>query len=99
MKKSVFKWGLRLLLVAVVLVVIFFLSLDSILRVIIEHSIRAQTGMGANIGKFHFGLTEPVVDIKNLQLYNPTQYGRTPFLSIPEIHVEYDREALKKSQI
>jgi hypothetical protein len=97
--KSVLKWGLRLLLVAVVLVVIFFLSLDSILRVIIEHNIRAQTGMGAEIGKFHLGLTEPVVDIKNLQLYNPAQFGGTPFLNIPEIHVEYDRDALKKSQI
>jgi hypothetical protein len=97
--KSVLKWGLRLFLVAVVLVVIFFLSLDSIMRVIIEHNIRAQTGMGAEIGKFHFGLTEPVVDIKNLQLYNSTQYGGTPFLNIPEIHVEYDRDALKKSQI
>ena len=99
MIKFVLKWTLRLFVVAVVLAVIFFLSLDSILRVVIQHNIRAQTGMGAEIGKFHFGLTEPVVDIKNLQLYNPPQFGGTPFLNIPEIHVEYDREALAKNQI
>jgi hypothetical protein len=99
MMKFVLKWGLRLFLLAVVLAVIFFLSLDSILRVIIERNIRAQTGMDAVIGKFHFGLTEPVVEIKNLQLYNTAQFGGTPFLNIPEIHVEYDRAALKRNEI
>ncbi len=99
MIKFIFKWTLRLLLLAVALVVIFFLSLDSILRVMIEHNIRAQTGMDAEIGKFHLGLIEPVVEIKNLQLYNPASFGGTPFLNIPEIHVEYDRVALAKNQI
>lgn len=99
MLKRLLKWGLWLFAVAVVLVVIFFLSLDSIFRVIIEHNIRSQTGMTAEIGKFHLGLVEPVVDIKNLQLYNSAQFGGTPFLNIPEIHVEYDRDALKNGQI
>lgn len=99
MLKWLFKWGLRLFIVAVVLVVILFLSLDSIFRTIIEHNIRDKTGMTAEIGKFHFGLTEPVVDIKNLQLYNSAQFGGTPFLNIPEIHVEYDRDALKRHEI
>jgi hypothetical protein len=61
--------------------------------------IRAQTGMDAEIGTFHFGLLEPVVTIKDLKLHNPPSFGGTPFLSIPEIHVEYDREALAKNQI
>jgi hypothetical protein len=101
--KLSFKWGLRLFLAAVALVallaVIFFLSLDSILRVIIERNIRAQTGLDTKIGKFHFGLTEPVVEIKNLRIYNSKEFGGTPFLTIPEIHVEYDRDALKRNQI
>ena len=88
-----------LLVLAVVLVVIFFLSLDSILRVVIQHNIRAQTGMDAQIGKFHFGLTQPVVEIKDLQLFNSAEFGGTPFLSIPEIHVEYDQLALKRGEI
>ena len=99
--KKFLKWGLRLLLLAVVLAVIFFLSLDSILRVIIEHNMRGQSGMEAKIGKFHFGIMEPVVEIKDLRLYstNREQFGDTPILTIPEIHVEYDRDALKKSEI
>ena len=65
--KRLLKWIAALLLLAVVLVVIFFLSLDSILRVVIQRNIRAQTGLAAQIGKFHLGLLEPVVDIKDLR--------------------------------
>jgi hypothetical protein len=97
--KFIFKWIFRLVLLAVVLVVIFFLSLDTILRVVMENRIRAQTGMDAEIGKFHLGLTEPVVTIKNLKLYNSPEFGGTPFLDIPEIHIEYDRLALAKHEI
>ncbi|HEY5042777.1 MAG TPA: hypothetical protein VIK53_12320 [Verrucomicrobiae bacterium] len=97
--RFIFKWLLRLFLLGVVLLVILLLSLDSILRVMIEHNIRTQTGMDAEIGQFHLGLAEPVVEIKNFKIYNPPDFGGTPFLDIPEIHVEYDRAALAKKQL
>jgi uncharacterized protein involved in outer membrane biogenesis len=97
--KFIFKWLLRLFLLAVVLVVIFFLSLDSILRVVMENRIRAQTGMDAEIGKFTLGLAEPTITIKDLKLFNPPSFGGTLFLDIPEIHAEYDRAALAKSNL
>ena len=97
--KFIFKWGLRLLLLAIVLAVISFLSLDTLVRVAMEHNIRKKTGMDAEIGKFHLGLTEPVLTIKNLKLHNSPAFGGTPFLEIPEIHVEYDRAALKAGRI
>jgi hypothetical protein len=92
--KWLFKWLFRLFLLAVVLIVILLLSLNSILRVWVEHRIRAQTGMDAEIGRFSLGLTEPTVTIQNFKLYNPPSFGGTLFLDIPEIHVEYDRAAL-----
>jgi Holliday junction resolvase-like predicted endonuclease len=97
--KWLFKWIFRLFLLAVVLLVVFLLSLDTILRVIAERSIRQQTGMQVEIGKFHFGLLESVVTIKDLQLHNPPEFGGTPFLSIPEIHVEYDKPALNQGKL
>lgn len=97
--KWLFKWLFRLFLLAVVLVVILLLSLNSILRVVAEHRIRAQTGMDAEIGKFSVGLLEPTMEIQNLRLYNPPDFGGTPFLNIPEIHVEYDRAALARHEI
>ena len=99
MIKFLFKWLFRLLLLAVVLAVVFLLSLDTILRVAVQHNIRAQTGMDAEIGRFHLGILEPVVHIENLKIHNPPSFGGTPFLNIPEIHVEYDRAALASKQI
>ena len=97
--KWIFKWLFRLFLLAVVLIVILLLSLNSILRVWVEHRIRTQTGMEAEIGRFSIGLTEPTVTIQNFKLYNPPDFGGTPFLDIPEIHVEYDRAALARHEI
>ena len=97
--KFIFKWLFRLFLLVVVLAVVLVLPLDTILRVVAEHRIRTQTGMDAEIGQFHLGLLEPVVTIKDFKLHNPPAFGGTPFLSIPEIHVEYDRNALTKNQI
>ena len=96
--KWLLKWLFRLFLLAVVLIVILLLSLNSILRVWVEHRIRAQTGMDAEIGRFSLGLTEPTVTIQNLKLYNPPSFGGTLFLDMPEIHVEYDPLALSKHQ-
>src|SRR5271154_677385 len=99
MFKFIFKWLLRLFLLAIVLIVVFFLSLNSILRVVIEHNIRKQTGMDAEIGEFSLGLVSPTVTIKDFKLFNPPGFGGTLFLDIPEIHVEYDRAALVKSDL
>ena len=97
--KFIFKWLFRLLLLAVVLAVILLLSLDPLLRVVAERSIRMQTGMDAEIGQFHLGLIEPVLTIRDLKIHNPPSFGGTPFLNIPEIHVEYDRAALAKNEL
>jgi hypothetical protein len=99
MIKWLFKWLFRLFLLAVVLVVILLLSFNSLLRLWAEHRIRSQSGMDAEIGRFSLSLTEPTVTIQNLKLYNPPDFGGTPFLDIPEIHVEYDRAALAKREI
>ncbi len=97
--KWIFKWLLRLFILAVVLVVIFFLSLDTIVRLVMQNRIRAQTGMEAEIGKFSFGLAEPTITIKDFKLFNPPSFGGTLFIDIPEIHVEYDRAALAKREL
>jgi hypothetical protein len=98
MIKFIFKWLFRLFILAVVLAVIFFLSLNSILRVVIEHNIRAQTGMDAEIGKFSLRFAGPTVEIKDLKIYNPPSFGGTLFLDIPEIHAEFDRAALLRQE-
>jgi uncharacterized protein involved in outer membrane biogenesis len=101
--KWIFKWLLRLFLAVVALVVIavivLLLSYNSILRGTIERQIRAQTGMDAEIGSFKLALVSPTVEIQNLKIHNSPDFGGTPFLDIPEIHVEYDRAALARREI
>ena len=97
--KWIFKWLFRLFLLAIVLVVIFLLSLNSILRVLVEHNIRAQTGMDAEIGQFSLGFVGPTVEIRDLKIYNPPNFGGTLFLDIPEIHAEFDPAALARREI
>ena len=99
MMKRVLKWLLILFLLAVGALVVLFLSRDAIARRLVISNIRAQTGMVAEMGSFHFGLREPVVTIKNFKLHNPAGFGDTPFLVIPEIHVEYDKLALTQNKI
>jgi hypothetical protein len=101
--KFLFKWLFRLFLAAVALavvaVVVLLLSYNSILRVVMERQIHAGTGMDAQIGRFKLALLSPTVEIQNFKLYNSPAYGGTPFLDIPEIHVEYDRAALARREI
>jgi len=40
-----------------------------------------------------------VAEIKNFKIHNSRDFGGTPFLDIPEIHVEYDRAALARREI
>ena len=97
--KTILKWFFGAVLLVIVLAVVLLLSLDTILRTVAVNRIRAQTGMDVEMGEFHLGLLEPVVTIKDLKIHNPPSFGGTPFLNIPEIHVEYDRDALAKNKI
>ena len=94
-----FKWVIRLVFAVVALVVVLLLCRNSILRVVIEHRIREETGMEVRIGRYSSDLFAPVMTIEDLKLYNTAEFGGTPFLSIPEIHVELDPEALARHKL
>src|SRR5579859_5294395 len=104
MKKPL-KWAIRLFLLALVLgiaaIVTAYLCRDTIFAKYMEYRIRQQSGMDTSIGSFHVGLGDSNVEIevKNIRINNPPGYGNTPFIVIPEIHAEVDRNALDKKQI
>lgn len=92
--KWLFKWALRIVVLAVVAVVLLFVYKDTILRAVAEHQIRVATGLEVKIGHISSGLLSPVVNIENLTVYNTPEFGGTEFLVVPELHVEFDPEAL-----
>jgi uncharacterized protein involved in outer membrane biogenesis len=97
--RRLLKWVFRLVILAVVLIVVLVLSLDPILRVVAERQVRSETGMDVKIGKFSVSLLSPVVTIRDFKLYNTAEFGGSVFIDIPELHVEYDREALARQQL
>lgn len=97
--KRLFRLIRRLLLAAAVLAVLALILKDSILRVLLERRIRSETGMDAEIGSFSSSLLSPVVTIKNFRLYNTAAFGGTPFLDIPELHIEFDPAALARHKV
>jgi hypothetical protein len=97
--RKVFKWGFRIGLLLVVLVVGAILSLDYVLKKIAEHRIQSETGMEARIGRLSVGLLTPYVTIENLKIYNTAEFGGTVFLDIPEMKMEYDRVAMAHREL
>jgi len=97
--KWLFKWAFRIIALAILAVVLLLVFKDTILRLVAEHQIRAETGMDVKIGRFSSGLFSPVVTIENLKLYNTPEFGGAEFLIIPELHVEFDADALTRQQL
>lgn len=97
--KTVLRWVLRLLLALVVLGTAFVLLKDALLKELIESRLRDATGLGAQIGKFEMSLLSPAVSLRDLRLYNTPQFGGSVFLELPELRLEYDREALSEGRL
>lgn len=83
----------------VVLMVLLFLFKDAIFRWVAEWRIREETGMRTEIGKLSSGFFTPVVTVQNVRLYNTPDFGDSPFLTIPELHLECDRDALAQGRL
>jgi len=94
MIRTIFRWAFRLFLVCVVLLIAGILLLDTIAREVLEYQLRNETGLEVKIGKVHIGLLHPEFTIENLILYNSADFGGSPLVDMPELHVEYDRDAL-----
>lgn len=94
MIKFVFRWAFRLLVLAIVLAVAAVLLKDTAARALAEQKIRRETGFDARIGKLEFSLLEPKIRLENLVLYNPAEFGGSPFLDVPELGLEYYRNEI-----
>jgi uncharacterized protein involved in outer membrane biogenesis len=89
-----FRWLFRLLILLVVLVVAAFLLLDTVAREITERRIEKATGFEAKIGHMRVSIFEPRMTIEHLVVYNSADFGGSPMIDIPELHVEYNRSPL-----
>ncbi len=100
---SFFKWILRILwwltFVAIAAVVLVLANREWIVRDLVQKEIRKTTGLDAEIGGVSFSVLEPKLTLENFKLYNGADFGGTLFVDAPEVHVEFDRAALKKHEL
>lgn len=97
--KFIFRWAFRLTVLAIVLAVGLLLLKDLILREWVQYQARAATGLDIRIGGLSFSLSEPIFSLKDLTVFNPPEFGGGPLISLPEVHVEYDRGRLAARQL
>lgn len=101
--KTFQSWFFRILwwftFVVIFMVIVVLANRDLIVKQLAERQIRAATGMEPEIGDFSFSVLEPKLTLNNFKLYSPAEFGGTLFLDVPELHVEYDRAALRRHEL
>jgi uncharacterized protein involved in outer membrane biogenesis len=91
--RTLFKWlfrlGVTLVFLFILLLVLGVLLKDVIAKSLAERNLRDSTGMDAKISKLEIGLGTPTVNLEGLKLYNPPEFGGSTFVDLPELRVEY----------
>ncbi len=90
-------WWLTFVVIATVVIAVA--NRDWIVKELAEQQIRAVTGLEPEMGGVSVSLLEPEMTLENLKLYNPAAFGGTLFLDVPELHLEYDRAALRRHEL
>jgi uncharacterized protein involved in outer membrane biogenesis len=97
--RRIIRWAIYLFIIVVVLGVAGILLLNTIIKQVVESRISTRTGMGVKIGQIDVGLLTPTITIDDFKLYNPAAFGGSLFLSMPELHVEYDPFAMRAGEL
>ena len=91
-------WWLTFVVIVLVIIAIVA-NREWIAKEVVEQKIRTATGMEPEIGDISFGVLDPKVTLENFKLYNSADFGGTLFLDVPELHIEYDRAALRRHEL
>jgi hypothetical protein len=101
--KALFKWlfriGVTLVFVFILLLVVTVLFGDSIIKSLAERNLRDSTGMDARISRLESNLATHTVHLEGLKLYNPDEFGGGTFLEMPELRVEWMPEEIKTGKV
>src|SRR5690242_6421016 len=94
MVKFIFRWLFRAFILLIVLAVALVLLKDTLIKSFVENRLRKQTGLEVKIDKLEVGMFSSIINMEGFKIYNSPEYGGAPFIDLPELHVEYDRDAL-----
>ena len=95
--------GLKIVLggvaVLLTLLLVGLLSFDWIVKRTIQSRVNASGVAEVEIGSLNIGLFRPHLEVRDLKVFGQSQFGGVQLLDLPELRVEYDREALKSQEL
>jgi hypothetical protein len=95
--------GLKIVLggvaVLLTLLLVGLLSFDWIVKRTIQSRVNASGVAEVEIGSLNIGLFSPHLEVRDLKVFGQSQFGGVQLLDLPELRVEYDREALKLQEL
>lgn len=80
----------KVLIVLVVALVVLVGARSVLAKNIFQNVCHKATGLTLHIGQFNLGLTRPVLEIKNLKLFNPPAFSEKVMFTLSEIYVNYE---------
>lgn len=101
--KKILRLALKILLglvaLVVLLVVVFLIFKDPIIKAVARRAVREETGMETVIGKIETHLGAGTVTLSGFRLINPPEFGGGVFVDIPEVHAELDSDAAADGRV
>lgn len=90
-----------LMIAAAVVISLLVISVlkDIVIEVAVERGVELVAGLKLRIDRLHVGVLQPVVSIKGLTIYNPSQFKDKVMVKMPEIYVNYDLGAILHKDI
>ncbi len=94
MKKNILIVGVAFL----VLLTIFVLARNVIVKAGIERGVEYATGLPLTIGGLDIGLGTPTIGLKNIKLYNPKTFPDRVMIDVTDVYIHYNlSDILKKN--
>lgn len=81
------------------LLLIALLSFDWIVKRTLQSRVNASGVAEVEIGSLNIGLLRPHLEVRDLKVFGQSQFGGVQLLDLPELRVEYDREALNRQEL
>jgi len=94
-----FRWLFRLLVVAIVAAAAAFLAKDILLREWALYRLRKVTGLETHLDSARAGLFTGTITLTDLRLYNSAEFGGGLLISVPDLHLEIDGDALPRREL
>ena len=95
--------GLKIVLggvaVLVTLLLVGLLSFDWIVKRTIQSRVNASGVAEVEIGSLNIGLFRSHLEVRDLKVFGQSQFGGVQLLDLPELRVEYDRDAFKRQEL